>query len=222
MKFAVASILLSTIAVSSALELTPANWDAETSGKVVFIKYFAPWCGHCKALKPDWDKLMEKFAGSTTQLVADVDCDAEGEPLCQDLQGYPTLKWGEPDNLNEYEGGRDYESLEAFVMESLKPTCSPTNIDLCDDATKTKIQQFQALADDDLTALIEADEKKLADAEEAFMAEVEKLQETYNNLAATKDETFFNIKSSGLSLMKSIKAANSKKTTTTTNAKEEL
>lgn len=51
-------------------------------------------CGHCKALKPDWDKLIADFEGSATQLVADVDCTAGGEPLCNDhgIQGFPTLK----------------------------------------------------------------------------------------------------------------------------------
>ena len=33
-------------------------------------------------MKPDWDKLMAEFNDSPTQLVADVDCTAEGKPLC--------------------------------------------------------------------------------------------------------------------------------------------
>jgi len=34
-------------------------------------------------MKPDWDKLMEEFADSPTQLIADVDCTADGKSLCE-------------------------------------------------------------------------------------------------------------------------------------------
>eukprot|EP00438_Fugacium_kawagutii_P006592 Skav203066 [mRNA] locus=scaffold4669:159575:166710:- [translate_table: standard] len=39
--------------------------------------------GHCKKLKPDWDKLMDEFNGSPGSLVADVDCTGEGQSLCE-------------------------------------------------------------------------------------------------------------------------------------------
>ena len=77
--------------------------------------------GHCKAIKPDWDKLMHEFDGSSTKLIADVDCTAEGEPLCNDLgvQGFPTLKWGDPSDLQDYNGGRSYEDLKEFAEKFL-------------------------------------------------------------------------------------------------------
>tara|TARA_B100000780_G_scaffold216356_1_gene155722 strand:+ start:1411 stop:1650 length:240 start_codon:yes stop_codon:yes gene_type:complete len=36
-------LIAATMALSSAVELTPDNWDSETSGKTVFIKFQAPW-----------------------------------------------------------------------------------------------------------------------------------------------------------------------------------
>jgi len=42
-------------------------------------------------MKPDWDKLMAAFASSTTQLVGDVDCTAEGKPLC-DANGVKVIQ----------------------------------------------------------------------------------------------------------------------------------
>jgi thiol-disulfide isomerase/thioredoxin len=82
---------------------------------------FVSSSGHCKAIKPDWDKLMHEFEGSSTKLIADVDCTAEGEPLCNDMgvQGFPTLKWGDPSDLQDYNGGRSFEDLKEFAEKFL-------------------------------------------------------------------------------------------------------
>merc|ERR1719464_747063 len=163
-----ALVLAIAVSPSSAIELTPDNWEAETSGKTVFLKFFAPWCGHCKKIKPDWDKLIDDFSSSSTQLVADVDCTADGKPLCDanGVRGFPTLKWGDPSDLQDYQGGRPYDDLKKFADENLKPMCSPKNLDLCDDDKKAEIQKFQAMSAADLDAAIAAEEKKLEDAEE--------------------------------------------------------
>jgi len=208
MKLSVALLALMA-APAAALELTPANWDAETSGKVVFLKMFAPWCGHCKKMKPDWDKLMEETKDSATQLVADVDCTAEGKPICDEngVKGFPTIKYGDPTDLQDYQGGRDYDALAKFVKEELKPMCSPKNLDLCDDEKKKEIEEFMTMSAEDLDAKIAEGEKKLEEAEENFKNEVQKLQETYQKLMSDKDEAIAAVKSSGLGLMKSVKAA---------------
>lgn len=159
-------------------------------------------------MKPDWDKLMDAFAGSATQLVGDVDCTAEGKPLCDanGVRGYPTIKWGDPAALEDYKGGRDYSSLETFAQENLKPVCSPANIDLCDDDKKAEIEKFSAMSDADLESAISEKEKELEEAETNFKAEVQKLQETYQKLMSDKDKALEDVKQSGLGLMKAVKA----------------
>jgi len=160
-------------------------------------------------MKPDWDKLMGAFAGSATQLVADVDCTADGKPLCDQVgvRGYPTIKWGDPSDLQDYQGGRDYDALKRFADENLKPMCSPKNLDLCDADKKADIQKYQSMSAADLDAAIAAEEKKLDDAEEYFKAEVQKLQEKYSALSTEKDEKIAAVKASGLGLMKAVKNA---------------
>mmetsp|Transcript_18267 Transcript_18267/g.52129 ORF Transcript_18267/g.52129 Transcript_18267/m.52129 type:complete len:170 (+) Transcript_18267:620-1129(+) len=160
-------------------------------------------------MKPDWDKLTEDFAGSSTQLIADVDCTAEGKPLCEanGVRGYPTIKWGDPSALEDYQGGRSYDDLKKFADENLKPMCSPSNIDLCDDDKKAEIQKFQAMSAADLDAAIAEKEAEMENAETTFKAEVQKLQETYQKLMADKEAAIAAVKESGLGLMKAVKAA---------------
>jgi len=171
-------------------------------------------------MKPDWDKLMDAYADSETALVADVDCTTEGKPLCDShgVQGFPTIKWGDPSNLEDYQGGRDFASLEKFAKENLKPMCSPTNIDLCDDEKKATIEKFLGLAGAELDKMIEEKEKLMADAEEAFKTGVEGLQAQYQKMMEDKEKTQEEIKNSGLGLMKACKAHAAK----TSSGSEEL
>lgn len=160
-------------------------------------------------MKPAWDKLIDEFAGSKDALVADVDCTSDGgKPLCSDhgIQGFPTIKWGDPTNLEKYEGGRDFDALKKFADENLKPMCSPANIDLCDDDKKAQIEGFQALSSDELNAQIESKEAEIKAAEELFEGELKKLQDRYESLTSEKDASIEAVKASGLGLMKAVKA----------------
>jgi len=163
-------------------------------------------------MKPAWDKLMAEYKGSKTALVADVDCTAAGKDLCEThgVQGFPTIKWGDPSALEDYDGGRGLDELKSFAKDNLKPLCSPTNIDLCDDDKKKQISELMALADADLSEKIETAEKEMKDVETWFEAEVQKLQETYEGLEKEKTEKTTEIKNSGLGLMKAVKAAKGK------------
>jgi len=159
-------------------------------------------------MKPDWDKLIKDFAGSSSALVADVDCTTGGKALCDKngVRGYPTIKWGDPSDLQDYKGARDYKGLKKFADENLKPICSPANIDLCDAEQKGKIEELQALSADDLAAKIKEKEGEQADAEKLFEKEVEKLQKKYQQLQEDKEATLQAVKDSGLGLMKAVQA----------------
>merc|ERR1719245_3021924 len=147
-----------------------------------------------------------------TSLIADVDCTAAGKPLCDKngVRGFPTLKWGDPSNLEDYKGGRDESALKKFAEENLKPICSPANLDLCDDAKKKQIGDLMALPVDKLEAQVEEKKKLIKDAETTFESEVKKLQDTYKKLQDDKDATVKEVKASGLGLMSAV-LANAKK-----------
>lgn len=169
-------------------------------------------------MKPDWDKLIAEYTGHATGLVADVDCTADGKSLCEKVgvRGYPTIKWGDPNSLEDYEGGRDLDALKKFAAENLKPQCSPANIDLCDDEKKKRIEELMAKPDADLEKDIKEKEGAMAKAEAKLKKRVEKLQKKYEEYNKEKDDAIAEIKASGLGLMKAVKAAKAAK------AKEEL
>jgi len=175
-------------------------------------------------MKPAWDKLMKnwnKGDRAATSLIADVDCTAEGKPICDEVgvQGFPTIKWGDVADLQDYDGGRDYDALKKFAKENLKPMCSPTNLHLCDDDKKKEIGDLQALAVPDLEAKVEEKKEVIKKAEELFEAELKKLQDHYKVLQEEKDATIKEVKSSGLGLMNAVLAARKK---AAGGAKEEL
>merc|ERR1719387_577976 len=157
-------------------------------------------------MKPDWDKLMAEFKDSTSVLVADVDCTAGGESLCSQVgvSGYPTIKHGDPNDLQDYQGGRDFAALKAFA-EGLGPTCSPANIDLCDDAKKAKIAEFTALGAEKRAAMIKEKEDELAKTEADFKSFVEGLQKEYEEASSKKDADIEEVKNTtGLATLKSV------------------
>lgn len=231
-------LLASSVAYAHAVELTPENWDAETSGKTVFLKFMAPWCGHSKQMKPAWDSLMKQYEGSNEALVGDIDCTAGGKVLCEKfgIQGFPHIKWGDPNMLEDYEGSRELDGMVTWSKEHLKAICGPAHIHLCDASTTAEIERLQKLSDEDLDREIkqkdgdvaqaevffddevnklpqeyqkldkERTEKKSKESEAAFDAHVKKLQEKFDQLEKDRDAKQAAVKASGQILMKMIKA----------------
>jgi len=159
-------------------------------------------------MKPDWDKLMEAFKDSKTALIADVDCTAKGKALCDQVgvRGYPTIKYGDPNNLEDYKGGRDFNALKKFADEKLGPSCGPANLDLCDADKKDLIVKFQAMSSGELDAAIKEKTAEMEKKEADFKAFVDGLQKQYDEASKKKDEGIEAVKASGLGLMKAVQA----------------
>jgi len=167
-------------------------------------------------MKPDWDKLMEEYKDSKTILIADVDCTTSGKELCNThgVRGYPTIKFGDPNNLEDYKGGRSLKDFKAHAETNLGPSCGPDNLDLCDDDKKATIQKYQAMSAADLTKFVDEQTAAMEKAESDFKKFVENLQKSYEESNKAKDATVEEIKSSGLGFAKAVKASK--------GAKEEL
>jgi len=177
-------------------------------------------------MKADWEVLMAEFKDSATALIGDVDCTAEGESLCQEIgvDGYPTLKHGDPSDLQDYQGGRTLADLRKFATDNLGPQCGPRYLDLCDDTKKAEIVKFSAMSASELDAFIQERTAKIEELEAGFKTfvgtldkQVEaagdkkeeimpKLREEYGAESAKKDAGVAEVKASGMGLAKAVKA----------------
>ncbi|CAM6128113.1 unnamed protein product [Calypogeia fissa] len=87
---------------------------------VWFIKFFAPWCGHCKKLAPTWEELGKSLEGEDGVEVGLVDCTLQKKTCSSvDIRSYPTLKiFYNGEDIKKYSGPRDLESLKKFAIDS--------------------------------------------------------------------------------------------------------
>jgi protein disulfide-isomerase A1 len=92
--------------------------------KDVLLEFYAPWCGHCKSLAPEYEKLAARFASVKHVTIAKVDATAnEVEYEGVNVKGFPTLIFfpaGENKVVVEYDGSRDLAGLTAFLKKNVK------------------------------------------------------------------------------------------------------
>lgn len=194
------------------IELTPDNWHEETKGRTVFIKFFAPWCDHCKQMAPDWEQLTKAFENSVSTLIAEVDCEEKGAELCKEMgvENYPTLKYGHPSNLQDYEGGLQYDELLMFASKEVGPVCGPKSSELCDAGQKVKIKKLQAEGIVKLEKDIDETEKRISDAEMRFNDKLMKIHEetesAYSKLLKEKEDSLKVFKKHDIRMMKLVLA----------------
>ncbi|KAG6890196.1 hypothetical protein C0992_002853 [Termitomyces sp. T32_za158] len=97
------------------LSLTDKSFASTLAQGPMFVKFFAPWCGHCKKLAPVWKQLAHAMKDKLN--IAQVDCEANSA-LCNahNVKGYPTLVYISTGGINsEYNGGRKLDQLKAFA-----------------------------------------------------------------------------------------------------------
>lgn len=107
---------------SPVLQLNPSNFKSKVLGSdgVVIVEFFAPWCGHCQALTPTYEKVASVLKGVAT--VAALDADAH-KSLAQEygIKGFPSLKVFAPGKQPvDYEGPREAKAMSNFVYKQIK------------------------------------------------------------------------------------------------------
>lgn len=105
------------------ISITAENIDEITNNPnelPVFIKFWSPYCPHCKEFEPTWNEFSRLSDDGC--IIADVDCIAQPK-ICSNysIEAFPTLKWVHPSQnlIIEYFNDRTIENLQSFVKNQL-------------------------------------------------------------------------------------------------------
>jgi protein disulfide-isomerase-like protein len=93
------------------------------SGKNSLMEFYAPWCGHCKALAPKLDKIGEAMAGKVFIGKMDLTANELPKKYAGLVQGYPTLLYfphDDPKNPLTYAGPREEKDIVKYLEEQAK------------------------------------------------------------------------------------------------------
>lgn len=119
----VAATLAVAKGANDVIDLTTANFDQKViqSDDVWLVEFFAPWCGHCKSLAPEWAKAATALKGIVKMGAVDMDQYKEvGQPY--DIKGFPTIKvFGfDKKKPTSYEGARTAQGLVDGALAAVK------------------------------------------------------------------------------------------------------
>merc|ERR1712093_269903 len=116
--------LIAFAAASDVVVLDSDNFDEVVSeNDFVFVEFYAPWCGHCKRLAPDYETLATELKGEESPaVVAKVDAtEATAVASQYGVRGYPTLIFFRNGNQIKYEGDRSVAAMKTFINKKSGP-----------------------------------------------------------------------------------------------------
>lgn len=110
---------------SASVQLSDANFDSTvmSSKQAWLVEFYAPWCGHCKALAPEWIRAANELSGKMNLGAVDA---TQHQMLAQryGVRGYPTIKYFPPGDKSEtpedYSGGRTASDINMWAMQKLQ------------------------------------------------------------------------------------------------------
>ncbi|CAM9548969.1 protein disulfide-isomerase A4 [Lampetra fluviatilis] len=106
------------------LTLTESNFDEiVNNADIILVEFYAPWCGHCKKLAPEYEKAAQELSKNTPPIpLAKVDATVESELGKRfGVSGYPTLKLFRKGKAYDYNGPREQYGIVSHMIEQAGP-----------------------------------------------------------------------------------------------------
>lgn len=113
--------------VGTVVTLTDSNFNENVmqSSDIWMVEFYAPWCGHCKSLAPEWKQAAKELKGSGVKL-AELDATAYQAAASEyGIKGFPTIKYFLPGaksakDAKDYQGPRTSAGIVAFALDQLE------------------------------------------------------------------------------------------------------
>jgi len=118
------SLLSSVLCDPKVLALTDETFENTIKkNSIVLVKFYAPWCGHCKTFAPEYERLAHEVnKKSLPYIIANMD--ATVHPKTTESQGvgsYPTIKLYYEGTAMDYGGARSVEAILDFIAKATGP-----------------------------------------------------------------------------------------------------
>jgi len=156
------------------VDLVDDNFEAKLSSyDTALVMFYAPWCGHCKRLKPEFEKAGSLlFKNNPPITLVKVDCTEGGKSTCNkfNVQGYPTLKiFKNGEFSSDYNGPREASGITKYMRSQVGPSAKEL-------LSVKSAEDFLAKEDVAVVGFFEANN----DLNRNFMKVADKLRESVN------------------------------------------